>query len=277
MKAASREAQAQVMDQLEQLIQNADNSVAAAAQIGTELFLTVDQLDSERSLRVAVADTSLDAEQRSGIIKDVFGDKVAEPTLNILNAAAAAEWSNPREFRTGLVNLGRRALELGAQEQGQLEQVENELYQLSVLLEGEKELTQLLSDRTATPAQKRGLLASVIYGKVTMFTEALALQVIGRPEHNPVDDLAELAKGVAELRGKTVARVRAAEALNDTQRDALANKLEQIYGREMAIHTEVDPSLLGGMVIRVGDEVIDGSTRGKISRLRTDLAAQTTY
>ena len=277
MKAASREAQAQVMDQLEQQIRSADNSVAAAAQIGTELFLTVDQLDSERSLRVAVADTSLEAEQRSGIIKDVFGNKVAEPTLNILDAAAAAEWSNPREFRTGLVNLGRRALELGAQEQGQLEQVENELYQLSVLLEDEKELTQLLSDRTATPAQKRGLLASVIYGKVTMFTEALALQVIGRPEHNPVDDLAELAKGVAELRGKTVARVRAAEALNDTQRDALANKLEQIYGREMAIHTEVDPSLLGGMVIRVGDEVIDGSTRGKISRLRTDLAAQTTY
>ena len=194
--------------------------------------------------------------------------------MNILTAAAQQEWSTPREFRAGLVNLGRRALELGAKEQGQLEQVENELYQLSTLLEGEKELTQLLSDRTATPAQKRGLLASVIYGKVTMFTEALALQVIGRPHHNPVDDLAELAAGVAELRGKAVARVKAAEALSDTQRDALARKLEQIYGREMAIHSEVDPSLLGGMVVRVGDEVIDGSTRGKIIRLRTDMAAQ---
>ena len=164
----------------------------------------------------------------------------------------------------------------GAEEQGQLEQVEDELYQLSVLLESETELTQLLADRTATAAQRRGLLAGVIYGKVTMFTEALALQVIGRPNHNPVDDLAELAAGVAELRGKAVARVKAAEALSDTQRDALARKLEQIYGREMAIHSEVDPSLLGGMIVRVGDEEIDGSTRGKLTRLRTDLAASTT-
>ena len=274
MKAASREAQSHVTGQLESLIGSADNAVATAAQIGTELFLIVDQLDTERALRVAIADTSLEPGQRAGMVKDVFGGKVAEPTLNILTAAAEQEWSTPREFRAGLINLGRIALQKGAQEQGQLEQVENELYQLSVLLEDEKELTQLLSDRTATAAQKRGLLASVIYGKVTMFTEALALQVIGRPHYNPVDDLAELAENVAEMRGKSVARVKTAEALNDTQRDALARKLEQIYGREIAIHSEVDPSLLGGMVVRVGDEVIDGSTRGKIERLRTDMAAQ---
>lgn len=276
MKAASREAQSHVTEQLDELVRSADNAVATAAQVGTELFLVVDQLDTERALRVAVADASLDASQREGIMREVFGGKVAEPTLNILTAAAKEEWSTPREFRTGLINLGRRALELGAKEQGQLEQVEEELYQLSILLEDEKELTQLLSDRTATPAQKRGLLASVIYGKVTMFTEALALQVIGRPNRNPVDDLASLAGGVAEMRGKAVARVASAEALSDAQRTALAGKLEQIYGREMAIHSEVDPSLLGGMVVRVGDEVIDGSTRGKLARLRTDMAAQAT-
>ncbi|MDU3077931.1 MAG: F0F1 ATP synthase subunit delta [Mixta calida] len=55
------------------------------------------------------------------------------------------------------------------------------------------------------------------------------------------------------------------------QRDALAEKLARIYGHEMSIHTEVDTSLLGGMVIRVGDEVIDGSTAGKLRRLRVNL------
>ena len=276
MKAASREAQTHVEGKLDELIRSSDNAVAVAAQIGTELFLTVDQLDADRSLRVAVADTSLDASQREGIITQVFGSKVAEPTKNILSEAASQEWSTPREFRQGLVALGRRALSRAAESQGQLEQVEEELYQLSVLLENQKELTQLLSDRTATAAQKRGLLASVIYGKVTMFTEALALQVIGRPMHNPVDDLSALAEEIAELRGKSVARVVAAEALSSAQREALASKLENIYGREMASHTEVDPSLLGGMIIRVGDEEIDGSTRGKLARLRTDLAASAT-
>ena len=277
MKAASREAQEQVQGQLEELIRNSDDSVAAAAQIGTELFLVVDQLDRERALRVAVADQSLDASQREGIMNAVLGSKVAEPTKKVLSEAAKSEWSTPRELREGLINLGRRALLMGAEEQGQLEQVENELFGLSVLLEDEKQLAQLLSDRTATADKKRGLLASVIYGKVTMFTEALALQVIGRPESNPIDDLAGVATQVAQLRGKTAARVTSAEELSDSQRETLAGKLEQIYGREIAIHSEVDPSLLGGMVIQVGDEVIDGSTRGKIARMRADLAATTAY
>ena len=277
MKAASREAQEQVQGQVTELIRTSGDSVAAGAQIGTELFLVVDQLDRERALRVTIADPSLASSQREGIINDVFGAKVAEPTKQVLQGAAAAEWSSPRELREGLVNIGRFALLQAAQEQGQLEQVEDELFQLSVLLENEKQLTQLLSDRTATADRKRGLLASVIYGKVTMFTEALALQVIGRPEHNPVDDLAAVATQVAQMRGKTVARVTTAEELNDSQRETLAGKLQQIYGREIAIHSEVDPSLLGGMVVRVGDEVIDGSTRGKLARMRSDFAATAAY
>ncbi|CAM3109286.1 MULTISPECIES: F0F1 ATP synthase subunit delta [Corynebacterium] len=273
MKAASREAQAKVSEKLDQLIQNSDNAVAVAMNVGAELFLIVNQLDGERALRIAVADNSVESSQRTGIMRDVFSAKVADPTLEVLLAAAEQEWSTPREFRTGLVNLGRRAIARGAEKDGKLEQVETELYQLANVLEREKDLTQLLSDRTAASEKKRGLLANVIYGKVTMFTEALALQVIGRPRHNPVDDLVELSSEFAGMRGKTVARVATAEELSDSQRGVLAQKLEKIYGREMAIHSEVDPSLLGGVVIRVGDEVIDGSTRGKLTRLRTDVAA----
>lgn len=273
MKAASREAQAKVSEKLDQLIQNSDNAVAVAMNVGAELFLIVNQLDGERALRIAVADNSVESSQRTGIMRDVFSAKVADPTLEVLLAAAEQEWSTPREFRTGLVNLGRRAIARGAEKDGKLEQVETELYQLANVLEREKDLTQLLSDRTAASEKKRGLLANVIYGKVTMFTEALALQVIGRPRHNPVDDLVELSSEFAGMCGKTVARVATAEELSDSQRGVLAQKLEKIYGREMAIHSEVDPSLLGGVVIRVGDEVIDGSTRGKLTRLRTDVAA----
>lgn len=277
MKAASREAQNNVAEKLDELIRTSGDTVAVAAQVGTELFLVVDQLDLDRSLRVAVANNALDAEQREGILLAVFGDKVAEPTGQVLRAVARQAWSSTRDLRAGLVGLGRRALLLGAEEQDQLEQVEGELFQLSVLLENEKEASQLLSDRTAGAQQKRGLLANVIYGKVTMFTEALALQVIGRPERNPIDDLAAVAAQVADMRGKAVARVTSAEALDASQREALAGKLKDLYGQEMAIHSEVDPSLLGGMIIRVGDEEIDGSTRGKLTRLRADLAAQMAY
>ena len=271
MHAASREALAKVSSDLDTALK-ADNTVAVAAQAGTELFDVVEVLDGDRGLRVAVADSSKDAQQRVGLIEAVFGGKVSQVTLEILKDAADQTWSTPREFRTGLVKLGRRALLRSAELQGQLGQVEDELFRLSRILDRESQLTQLLSDRTQEPATRRDLLAKVLYGKVTSVTEALALQVIGRPEHNPIDDVAALAAAAAKLQGRSVAHVVSAVDLDDGQQQALTDKLGRIYGRAMSIHSEVDTSLLGGMVIRVGDEVIDGSTSGKLERLRATFA-----
>ena len=271
MHAASREALAHATRHLDSTLSGA-GQVAAAAHTGAELFDVVDILDGDRALRVAVAEASAPAEQRSGLVKAVFGDKVSAPTLAVLIDAASQVWSTPQEMRAGLVQIGRTALLRAAEQQGQLAQVEDELFRLGRILEQQPQLTQLLSDKTATAAAKRQLLASVLYGKVTAITETLALQVVGRPEHNLIDDVAALSSLAAQLQGKQVAHVVSAAPLSTPQEQALAAKLGRIYGREMSIHSEVDTSLLGGMVIRVGDEIIDGSTSGKIERLRASIA-----
>ena len=135
----------------------------------------------------------------------------------------------------------------------------------------EPQLEQLLADKAATPEAKRGLLASVLYGKATSVTEALALQAVGRPEKRPADDIDSLSRLAAGLRNRTVARVTSATAISSEQQRALADKLGRVYGEEMSIHTEIDPSILGGLVIRVGDEVIDGSLSRKLEKLRVGL------
>lgn len=272
MHAASREALAQVAKQLDEALTHAGQEVVGvAAQLGAELFDVVEALDGDRALRIAVADPSLDAKQRGEIVRSIFGSKVHEGTLEVLVTASSKTWSNAKEYREGLVALGRRALLRSAKEQGQLGTVEDELFRLSRLLLKEPELTLLLDDDAAPAQQKRSLLASVLYGKVTAVTEALALQAVGRPERNSIDDLNALSSAAAEFENRAVAHVVSASELNDAQREALGAKLHRIYGREISIHSEVDPSLLGGMVIRVGDEVIDGSTAGKLERLRTQL------
>ena len=269
MHAASRNALDQVISHLDTALWEAkENAGAVAAQTGAELFKVVDTLDGER----AVADPASTADKRAGLISAVFGGKVSQATLEVLNTAASQTWSNPREFRTGLVTLGRRSLLRFAEGQGQLAQVEDELFRLSRILEKEPALTLLLDDRSADRNNKRELLAKVLYGKVTAVTEALALQVIGRPERNAIDDINNLSKEVAALANRDVAHVVSAAPLTNEQNQALAQKLERIYGREMNIHSEVDASLLGGLVIRVGDEVIDGSTSGKLERLRANFA-----
>lgn len=271
MKAASREALAKCQENLDERLRGGD--VQAAAQTGLDLFEVVSVLDEHRDLRVALTDDAAPVEARQGLVRDLFGSKIADSTARVLEDAVAQNWSTGKEFVNGLSDIGHRALLRGAELQGQLEQVEDELFQLSRILDREGELTQLLSDRTASSAKKRGLLANVLYGKVSMFAEALALQAIGRPEDNPTDDVAELASQAAELRDRTIAQVTVAGELTDNQQAVLAEKLGKIYGRAVSIHTEVDPNLLGGMKIRVGDEVIDGSISGKIARLRTAMSA----
>jgi len=142
---------------------------------------------------------------------------------------------------------------------------------LGRIVAGDAEFEQALSDRTTTTESKRALLGHVLYGKVTAVTEALAGQAIARPDAMPADDLDALSRQAAELQGQSVAVVTSATELTTEQRAALEGKLAEIYGREMAVHVQVDQAVLGGMVIRVGDEIIDGSVAGRLSAVRRAL------
>lgn len=268
MHSASREALASAKEFLDNKITDS----ITATNVGSELFQVVEILDGDRPLRVAVADASAPAEQRTGLIRSVFAGKVAGDTLEILEQAAGLTWSNPREMRGGVVQIARLAFFKAAKLQGQLEQVESELWQLARILDREPQLTQLLTDATATAAQKRDLLAKVLYGKVTAVTEALALQVAGRKEKSIVDDIADLSKLAAQTEGRIAAAVTSATRLTETQRATLAEKLARIYGSAVTIHEEVDASLLGGAVIRINGERIDGSVAAQFRKLREALA-----
>lgn len=272
MHAASREALERLLEALDKGLNESAETVGTGANTGSELFDFVDRLDTERSLRIALIDAAKPAEKRVALAKELLSGKVSNSTEELVSAAVSQTWSNTRDFRAGLVQLGRRALLRSAEAQGQLARVEDELFQLARIVEDEPQLELLLADRAASVDARRDLLAKVLYGKVTSTTEALALQAVGRLRQRPVEELDTLCNEVAALTGREVARVRVAAKLTEQQQNLLEQKLETIYGRKMAVHSEVDSSLLGGAVIRVGDEIIDGSTAGKLQRLRRSLA-----
>lgn len=271
MHAASRDALEQSRSVLQSTLSANPAGGATGAKVGAELFRVVDILEENRSLRVAVADSSAPVEAREDLARSVFGWKIDESSLEVVLAAVAQSWSTPRDLREGLVTLGREALLLSAREQGQLDAVEDELFRLGRVVAGDPEFEQALSDRTTTADDKRALLGQVLYGKVTAVTEALASQAVARPESMPADDLDALSRQAAELQGQSVAVVTSAAELSDEQQSTLESKLASIYGREMTVHVQVDPAVLGGMVIRVGDEVIDGSVAGRLDAVRRTL------
>lgn len=246
---------------------------ANADVVGEELFSFAYALASERSLRRAVADASLSEDARKGLVRSLLEGKVSEPTLQVLDTVAASRWSKPRELLDGLNVLAASALLTSAQREETLNSVEAELFQLARTLTEEGELERILADE-ATPAEtKRKLVRELFSGKLTSVTQTLLEHVVdqrrGKSIANALDRLAQQA---AQRRDRSVAHVATASELTEEQRDALAERLQRIYGRPIAVHVEVTPELIGGMVVTVGDEVIDGSAAGRIRAVRSKLA-----
>lgn len=270
MHAASREALAAAEHRLEGVLGDAG---ASPATVGEELYSFARMLGSEVSLRRALADASASEDARKGLVRGLVEGKVSEQALQVLDTVVTSRWSNPRELYDGVRLLAANALFIGAERDGRLDTVEGELFTVARLIADTPELERAFSEQTAPEEAKRELARRVFGGKVESITQTLieqgALHSRGRGVHKGFETLSELA---AQRRQRSVAHVMTASPLTDEQRATLSEKLDRIYGRHIALHVEVRPGVVGGMVVKVGDEVIDGSSSGRITALRGQLA-----
>ncbi|MEA5358209.1 F0F1 ATP synthase subunit delta [Amycolatopsis sp., V23-08] len=270
LHAASREALGLAEERLGEVLADAG---ADAATVGDELLSVVDLLDREIGLRRALSDASTTPEARTDLARRLFDGKVSEPALKVLDTVAGSRWSSPRELTDGLESLGRSALLTAAEKTGNVDTVESQLFQVARVVAHHPELETALSDLAGPADAKRALVRGLFADKVDVVTETLVEQVVRRAKGRGVGvGLDKLVKLAAERRQRSVAYVTSASALSDEQTAQLGSKLNDIYGRPIALHVEVDPRLGGGLVVRVGDEVIDGSASGQLAALRRRLA-----
>jgi F-type H+-transporting ATPase subunit delta len=270
LAATSRESLSEVAKAFEERI----TPLAAGdrQKLGEELYAVTRLLVAERVLRRAFSDPATSAEQRGTLASSVLGGKVSTPTLDTVSDLVGARWSSPIDLVEGTESLARTALLAAAEKQRALDDVEDQLFRFGRILEREPQLTTLLAD-TDVPADKRvGLLDTVLGTKVYPVTSALLRDLVRTPRSRHLDVAAEeLAELAAARRNRSVAHVRTAVALTAAQEQQLTASLTRIYGRDIALQTELDESLLGGMVIRVGDEVIDGSVSGRLAAARRSI------
>lgn len=246
---------------------------SSADQLGDELFAVVRLLDAEIGLRRAIGDSSAAPERREQLLTGLLSGKVGEQTLEVLVAAVRERWSTPRELVDGIDHLGRTALLVRAEREGRLDAVEDELFRFGRIVAGDTALEQALTDRSAPNSAKAELVRSLVGDKAEDVTVALVEQLVVAPQGRAlVAGLGELADEAAKRRERSVAYVVAAGPLTQQQQERLVAALDRIYARPIALHVEVDPDIQGGLVIKVGDEVIDGSATGRIDELRRRLA-----
>ena len=158
------------------------------------------------------------------------------------------------------------------QAEGELDRVEDELFRFGKLLESQHELKQALSDQSLERAQRLKVLEELLADKVSPHTLSLLAFVVeqGRARQLP-QILAQLADLAAEARQSVVAEVRSAVPLDDGQRAEMAEALSKATGKKVEIKALVDPSVVGGVVAKVGDTVIDGSVRRRLEQLKEQV------
>jgi F-type H+-transporting ATPase subunit delta len=271
--AASRDALVASEQKLLDVLSAKGKSAVSAERVGDELLSVVRVLDGEPSLRRALGDSSAEQGRRESLLTGLLSGKVSDKTLDVLTTAVSNRWSTPRELVDGFDELGRTALLVHAEREGRLDAVEDELFRFSRIVAADGELERALADRTTPADSKRGLVRELLGDKTDTVTEGLVEHLVTTPRgRSVVEGLGELAAEAAKRRERSVAYVVAPVPLTDEQEERLANTLTRIYARPIALHVEVDPEVKGGLVIKVGDEVIDGSVTGRLEELRRRLA-----
>ncbi|MET9960936.1 F0F1 ATP synthase subunit delta [Streptomyces sp. NPDC006326] len=270
MNGASREALASARERLDALT---DNTSVDAAKLAGELAAVTALLDREVSLRRVLTDPAQSGEAKAELVGRLLSGQVGGETLDLVSGMVRSRWSQSRDLVDSLEELAATADLTAAQQGDALDNVEDELFRFGRIVASNTGLRSALTDRSATASAKGELLRSLLSGKANAVTERLVTRLVTHPRGRSLEaGLESLSKLAAERRNRMVATVTTAVPLSDVQRQRLGAVLAKLYGRQMHLNLDVDPSVLGGIVVRVGDEVIDGSVAERLSEASRRMA-----
>jgi F-type H+-transporting ATPase subunit delta len=270
MRGVSRASLAVARETLDTLIRAADTDLRRLAD---DLFAVLQVLDREAGLRRNLTDPSRSGDDRAALARAVFDGRISPAALDLLVWAARARWSTSRDLADTVELLAVEALVAAAQRADRLDAVEDELFRVGRIVAATPQLRAALSD-TSVPADHRvALVEGLLSGKVTEETLRLVRQAVVAPRGRTFDHTLETYADVAaERRSRMVATVLAAVPLTEEQRDRLAALLAEAYGQKVQLNVEIDPTLIGGVRVEIGEEVIDGSVISKLDEARRRLA-----
>lgn len=270
MNGASREALVAARERLDALT---DNTSVDAAELAGELAAVTALLDREVSLRRVLTDPAQAGEAKAELATRLLSGQVGGETVDLVSGMVRSRWSQSRDLVDAIEELANTADLTAAQRAGALDDVEDELFRFGRIVASSTELRAALTDRTATASAKGELLRSLLGGKAHAVTERLVVRLVTAPRGRSLEGgLESLSKLAAARRDRMVAVVTSAVPLTDQQKQRLGAVLAKLYGRQMHLNLDVDPTVLGGISVRVGDEVIDGSIASRLDEASRRLA-----
>jgi F-type H+-transporting ATPase subunit delta len=268
MRGASAESLAKLTDALEAAVDGG----ADATQVANDLFGVAEILRREPALRRVATDVSVTAQGKGDLIRQVFAEKLDRASLDLVAAAAGRRWAATRDLGDALELLGVIAVVRSAERAGQADALEDQLFSFERLVSQNPELRDALSDPARSVEDKRALVRGLLESRFTPAAVRLAEQSVAGTHRTVAVAMEEYQKVAAAHRNRLVATVRVAREIGEVEQQRLAGVLAGQYGRPVHLNVVVDPEVLGGMRVEIGDDVIDGTVASRLDEARRRLA-----
>ncbi len=273
MQTASRDSFAAVRAKLDE----SSASPAELTKAADGLLAVRGLLVREPVLRRALSDPAAPAGIRVELLDAVVGTGLRRSTVDLLHDMVASRWANANDLVEACELLAVQALLTAAQVDDApadaLAEVEDELFRFHRLVAGDPQLRAALGESTAAIGRREGLVDDLLAGKARPVTVALVKMALGGIGGRTLEpSLERLVGHAAARRDREVAYVTVAAPMSTEQEQQLGAALARTYGRQMSLLITVDPSILGGMTVRVRQELYDGSIERRLKQVRGALA-----
>jgi F-type H+-transporting ATPase subunit delta len=266
LRGASADALAALTSSLESALRGGTD----ASTVGNDLFMVSRVLRSEPGLRRVATDVSVDAAAKRGLVSEIFGGRVTPASLEIVAEAVSRRWTASRDLADTLEHLSEVATVRSAgDDSGRLA---DELFAYGQAVNDNPALRDALSDPSRSESDKAALVHSLLDGKALPATVTLARQALAGTYRTVGVALATYQQVAATVHGQRVATVRVAHPLSDADRQRLSDALSRQYDRQIHLNVVVDPDVLGGIKVEIGDDVIDGTVASRLDEARRKLA-----
>ncbi|WP_347352088.1 F0F1 ATP synthase subunit delta [Intrasporangium sp.] len=247
---------------------------APLSRLGGELFSVVATLDSSSTLRRALADSSREGTDKRALVERLFAGKVDASTLRVLSVVSGERWAAERDLTDMLEALAVEAVVAAAEAGDRADRVEDELFRFERVVAADTALHAAITNQAAPVDSRLGLVQRLLAGKVADETLTLVRQAVAHPRGRRFDRTVQTYLDLAAVRREQqTATVTSAVPLSDSERARLGAGLATIYGGKVRVNAVVDPRVMGGIKVEIGDELIDGTVLRKLESARRAMGA----